>query len=305
MDCRNSDRDTAASPPALRRITVWWRCNQDRSSILPLSPTRAHARQNSPGEMSGCPTGTMPVPWSFLKFIACGCGLVFSFWHDTNFFFLVVDKRMRRNAFCQENVRTDGRIRANHSIATHHGGSCINADAIFDRRMTLFSTQCLSRAEGAGDERDALVKFHVRTDSRRLANDHAGAMVDEKMRTNLRARMNIDPGAAVRPLGHNSRNKRHFSVEQMRHSINRDRLQRGIRENNFLVTSRGRIAFVGSIDVRPEHTAHRGQLLEELSQDFSGFCFRRFVRRNFAETSADFGLESGVQMSDPNARGVG
>src|SRR5260370_39069016 len=29
-----------ASPRALHRITVWWRCNQDRSLILPF--TRAH-----------------------------------------------------------------------------------------------------------------------------------------------------------------------------------------------------------------------------------------------------------------------
>src|SRR5882724_6256808 len=155
MDCRNSDRDTAASPPALRRITVWWRCNQDRSSILPLSPTRAHApaRKDAPGETPGCPTGTMPVLRSFLEFIACGCGIVFSFRHDTNFFFFVKDERMRRHAFCQENVRTDSGIRANHSIATHDCGSCINADAIFDRRMTLFSAQCLSRPERARDKR--------------------------------------------------------------------------------------------------------------------------------------------------------
>ena len=153
----------------------------------------------------------------------------------------------------------------------------------------FFPAERLSRSKRARDERDALVKFHVRADLRGLANDDAGAVIDEKMRTDLRARMNIDPGAAVRPLGHNSRNQRHFSVEQMCHSINRDRLQRGIREDNFLVTSRGRIAFVGSVDVRPEHAAHRGQLLKELSQDFSGFCFRCFVRRNFAETSADFG----------------
>src|SRR5215471_21564501 len=36
----------AASPRGLHRITVWWRCNRDRSSILPPSLTLnlAHAR---------------------------------------------------------------------------------------------------------------------------------------------------------------------------------------------------------------------------------------------------------------------
>src|SRR6266576_4355195 len=303
MDCRNSNRDTAASPLALRRIMVWWRCNRGRSSLCYL--TLAPARKDAPGETLGCPTGTMPVLRSFLEFIACGCGIVFSFRHDTNFFFFVKDERMRWNAFCQENVRADSGIRANHGVTAHDRGSGVNANAVFNRRMTLFPAQSLSRPERARDERHALVKFHVRSDLRCLANDDAGAVVDEKMRTNLRARMNIDPGAAVRPLGHNSRNQRHFSVEQMCHSINRDRLQRRIRENNFLVTSRGRIAFVGSVDVRPEHAAHRGQPLEKITQDFFGFCFCWFIRRNFAKASANFCSESRVQMSHANARSVG
>src|SRR5215471_12531400 len=100
-----------------------------------------------------------PTRFSFLEFIACGSGLLFSFRHYTNFFFFVVDERMRWNAFCQENVRPNGGVRANHGVAAHDGGSCINADAVFDCRVTLFSTQRLSRAERAGDERNALVKF--------------------------------------------------------------------------------------------------------------------------------------------------
>ena len=47
----------------------------------------------------------------------------------------------------------------------------------------------------------------MRPDFRRLANDYAGAVVDEEMRADLRAGMNIDAGAAVRPLGHDARNQ--------------------------------------------------------------------------------------------------
>src|SRR5438093_13417578 len=107
--------------------------------------------RSSLGEMPGCPTGRMPVLCSFLKFITCGCGLVFSFRHDANFFFFVIDERMRRNAFCQENVRSDGRIGANHGVATHDCGSGVNANAVFNRRMTLFPEQSLSRPERARD----------------------------------------------------------------------------------------------------------------------------------------------------------
>src|SRR4051812_38063554 len=103
-------------------------------------------------------------PLSLLKFIACGFGLVFSFWYDTNFFFFVINKRMRWNTFCQENVGADGRIRANHSVAAHDRGSGVNADTVLDRWVAFFSTQSLSGPERARDEGHALVKFHVRPD---------------------------------------------------------------------------------------------------------------------------------------------
>src|SRR5262249_60582971 len=100
---------------------------------------------------------------------------------------------------------------------------CVNTNAVFDRRVTLFSTQPLPGPERTGDERDTLVKFHVCADLCRFTNNDAGAVVDEEMRADLRAGMNIDSGAAMRPLGHYARDQRHLSVKQMRHSINGDR----------------------------------------------------------------------------------
>src|SRR5262245_18721615 len=129
-------------------------------------------------------------------------------------------------------------------------------------------------------------------------------MVDEEMRTDLRTGMNIDSGAAVCPLGHDARNQRHLSVEQMRHSINGDRLQRRIGEDDFLVSRSSRVPFVSGVDIRPKRVAYRWQLPENLLQYFFGFCFCCFIGRNFAEASANFSIESRVQMSDTNARGV-
>ena len=109
-----------------------------------------------------------------------------------------------------------------------------------------------------------------------------------------RTGMNIDPSAAVRPFGHDARNQRHLSVEQMRHSINGDRLQRRISEDDFLISRRGRVPFVRGIDICPKHAAHRWQLLERLRQYFFGFCFRCLIRGNSAQASANFGFESRV-----------
>src|SRR5205823_6393523 len=147
---------------------------------------------------------------SFLEFIACGCGLVFSFRHDTNFLFFVVNKRMRWNAFCQENVGTDSRIGANDGVATHDRGSGVNADAIFDCRVAFFTAQSPPCPERSGDERHALVKFHMRPDFSRLANDNSSAVVYEEVRADLRAGMNIDSGPAMCPLGHDAWNERHL-----------------------------------------------------------------------------------------------
>jgi len=58
--------------------------------------------------------------------------------------------------------------------------------------------------KAAGAERHGMVKFHPRADLSRFANHHAGAMVDEKMRSDLGAWMNVDPGAAVGPFSHDA-----------------------------------------------------------------------------------------------------
>jgi len=50
-------------------------------------------------------------------------------------------------------------------------------------------------------ERDALIELHVVADEARLADDDAGAMVDEEALADARARVDVDAGARVRLLG--------------------------------------------------------------------------------------------------------
>src|SRR5437016_2515288 len=76
-----------------------------------------------------------------------------------------------------------------------------------------------ARAKG-----DSMIKLNARPDLRRLADHDASAVIDKKMGTNLRPRMNIDPGAAMRPLRHDARDQWHLVIKQMRHSISGDRL---------------------------------------------------------------------------------
>ena len=142
----------------------------------------------------------------------------------------------------------------------------------------------------------------MRSDFGGLANDHAGSVIDEEVRADLRPGMNINSRPAVRPFGHDTRDQRHFVVKQMGHSINRDCLQCRVSENDFLVTFRSRITFVSGVDVRPKQATHGGQFLQEDTQNFFRLSFGSLVRRNFSKASANFRFQSCVQIPDASAR---
>src|ERR1700747_1824100 len=105
--------------------------------------------------------------------------------------------------------------------------------AFFDFAVLVF-------LKTARTERDRVIKRHARPDLRRLTDHYARPVIDEKVFANFRTRVNVDPGAAVRPFGHDAWNQRHLAVKEMRHSINSDGFQRGVSENDFLIASRSR-----------------------------------------------------------------
>src|SRR5207249_10788304 len=103
--------------------------------------------------------------------------------------------------------------------------------AFFDFAVFVF-------LKAARAQRDGMIKFHTRTNLSALTDYNTGAVIDKKMRADLRPGMYIDRGAAVRPFGHDGRNQRHFSVEQVCNSMNGDSLERGIGEYHRFTTSR-------------------------------------------------------------------
>ena len=64
--------------------------------------------------------------------------------------------------------------------------------------------------KAARSERYAMIQLHVLADLARLANDHAGAVINEKMRPDSCAGMNVDAGARMRPFRHEARDQRHI-----------------------------------------------------------------------------------------------
>ncbi len=83
--------------------------------------------------------------------------------------------------------------------------------------------------------------------------------------------MDVDAGAAVRPLGHHARDERNaLAIQHVRDPLDRDGLQSGIGEDDFIGALRRGIAFVGGLDVGLQKFSHRGQAAEEFTADARG-----------------------------------
>jgi hypothetical protein len=89
----------------------------------------------------------------------------------------------------------------------------------------FFDFAVLVLLKTARTERDRMIKLNARPDLCRFADDYASAVVDKKMRADFCPGMNVDPGTAVSPFGHNAWNQRHLVVKQVRHSMNGDGLE--------------------------------------------------------------------------------
>ena len=96
-----------------------------------------------------------------------------------------------------------------------------------------------------------------------------------------------------------------FRYKDVRHALNGDRFQRRVGQNDFFVTFRRRIAFVGGIDVRPKHFAQVGQLRHEEIQKLFRLGVGRVARRIISEAFANLRLEAVVQSFHSAARHIG
>ena len=148
-----------------------------------------------------------------------------------------------------------------------------------------------------------VIQLHARADVTRLAHDDARPVIDKKMRTDFCAGMNVNSGPRMRPFGHEARNQRHFPfIKKMRHALNRDRFYRRISHDHFLVTGRGRISFVGGVDVSPEDLSQRPQLQHEPVQNLVRFFLRGIAHGILPETLGDLRLHPHMQALDPAPR---
>ena len=104
-------------------------------------------------------------------------------------------------------------------------------------------------------------------DLARLADDDASAVIDEEVIPDRRAGVDVDAGSRMGPLGHHPGNERHVeAVENVRQTVDRDRLEPGIAEDHLVERPHGRIAVVRRLDIRGEHASQVGDLPEKLNR---------------------------------------
>ena len=103
-----------------------------------------------------------------------------------------------------EDVRADGDVAANHRIAAKDRGARIDDDVIFNRGMALLIAEFIGVLKRLRAEGDALVDADVIANDRRLADNHARAMVDEEIMTDRRAWMDINARGTMGKLAHHA-----------------------------------------------------------------------------------------------------
>ena len=105
--------------------------------------------------------------------------------------------------------------RADHGFPAENGRIRIDNDVVFHGGMpfSAFANSSLFiLLETPRAQRDRMIEFHPRPDLAGLANDHASPVIDEEVRPDFCAGMNVDSRPAVRPFGHHPRNQRHVFV---------------------------------------------------------------------------------------------
>ena len=103
--------------------------------------------------------------------------------------------RVRGDGFGDERVAADDGVCADDGLAAEDGRAGVDRGVVADGRVAL-SGHGVTVARTERAERHALIELDVVADDRRLADDDAGAVVDEEVFADLGAGVDVDTGRA-------------------------------------------------------------------------------------------------------------
>ena len=157
------------------------------------------------------------------------------------------------DAVGQPDVAADDGIVSDTGISAQDGCAGIDDHVVPDVGMSLQTLDGVSvfiQRETLRTEGDALVQFDMMSDHSSLADYDACTMVDEKVTADGRAGMDVDSGKPVGVFRHHPRQERDFHlVKLMGETIDADRLERRIGQDDLTLACSCRISFVGRPDI--------------------------------------------------------
>ena len=131
-----------------------------------------------------------------------------------------------------------------------------------------------------------------------FADDDTGAVVDEEMRADLRAGMDVGARALMRVLGHHARQQRNFAaIERVGDPLQGDDEHAGVGEDDFLDAAGGRITLVGGDDVGVDGAADVGEFTEQFHRQRPGGAGGIGVAGK-PQALLEFGDETPVDLAD-------
>src|SRR5262249_21675532 len=161
--------------------------------------------------------------------------------------------RARRHGMCEPHISAYDRTFTHYGLSAQDGRTGIYDYVVFYRGMALRAAYKLARfvlREGERSERHALIEFNVIADHGGFAYNDSRAVIDEEAAAYCGIRVNVDARQAVGMLGHYARNERHCRFgEKMSGTVDHNRIDAGIREDYFAVTSGGGVSVISRLHV--------------------------------------------------------
>ena len=163
-------------------------------------------------------------------------------------------------------------------LAPQDRGVGIDDHAVADRRVALGVADDLAgllvAGEAEGTESYALVELDAFADSCCLADDDAGAMIDEKPPADRGAGMDIDAGLAVGVLGHHAGDQRDVeTIKLVGHAINGHGRKARVAKDDLVGALGGRVALERGLHVFGQCVTQLGKRLQETNHDRLGLGF--------------------------------
>ena len=163
---------------------------------------------------------------------------------------LVGNRGARRDGLGDKGVGAYDAVVADGGAAAQNGGVGVNGHIVLNGGVPSCAPQTLAATGRKAAQGDTLVDLHMAAYNGGLADDDAGAVVDEEMIANGSAGMNIDTGDIVGMLRHNSGDHGHMQlIQHMGQPVHGNGVQARVAIDDLIGIGGRRVTFEGSIHI--------------------------------------------------------